>query len=157
MKKNSCFIALIALAFTVLIGSFTTPIFAQAVLLSYNSLITGRCLNSNDKGSVYEWGCPDGNNQTWSVTHTNSDAVTLSNQATGQCLDSNRKGNVYTLKCNDSDNQKWARLSSSATSVNFKNVATDRCLDNDTHGNVYALKCNGGDYQKWEAVKIQGK
>ncbi|MDF5718811.1 MAG: RICIN domain-containing protein [Rhizonema sp. NSF051] len=150
MKKKSCFIALIALAFTVLVGSLTTPIFSQTVLPKYYSLITGFCLNSNDKGDVYGSMCNDANNQKWNEKPVSSDAFTFTNQETGQCLDSNRKGKVYTSKCNDSDNQKWVKPNDH--SVTFKNVATNQCLDNDKKGNVYTLKCNGGEYQKWERI-----
>jgi len=101
---------------------------------------TGRCLDSNEQGSVYTLACSGGNYQNWK-----RQGEAFADDQTGRCLDSNEQGSVYTLACSGGNYQNWERRGQT-----FVDDQTGRCLDSNEQGSVYALACNGGNYQNWK-------
>ncbi|WKU05353.1 ricin-type beta-trefoil lectin domain protein [Micromonospora sp. HUAS LYJ1] len=112
---------------------------------------TGRCLDSNENGSVYTSRCDFGNGYLhWSVYTSPFGQYNLRSDATGRCLDGNTAGVVYTSPCDGNNNyQNWAAGFGGNPTLIF-GMQTSRCLDSNEVGHVYTSACDvNNPYELW--------
>jgi Ricin-type beta-trefoil lectin domain len=117
-------------------------------IVNLRNVATGRCLDSNNAGSVYTLACNGGAFQKWNITFDATE-YQLRNAQTGRCLYSNAQGNVYANACSGGPYQRWVIFYVANNRRVIINKATGRCLDSNAQGAVYTLTCNAGNFQVW--------
>ncbi|GIE74472.1 hypothetical protein Aph02nite_04220 [Actinoplanes philippinensis] len=136
-----------------ILGLSATPASAIEANMTWVSMGTNRCLDSNANQYAYTRGCGQPNlYQRWNGAFPRPRI--FRNVATNLCLDSNAAREVYTRPCGAGNQyQQWRDISTTSSYGVFQNVATGYCLDGNASGDLYTNGCNMANrYMRWREV-----
>ncbi len=132
-------------------GVFVSPKPASAacVWCSYQSIVTGRCIDDSFQFGLRSFPCNGQSYQKWTYGYSAGKLGGLINRHTGRCIDDSFQFGLRSFPCNGQNYQFWV-LGTPNGKMSWRNVATGRYIDDSEYG-LRSWQFNGMDYQRFRA------
>jgi hypothetical protein len=147
-----------AVALAVCLSLPAQDVAAGTYVASFKNSKTGRCLHTNDSGTIFTWPCDSANlYQDWNVVEVSGSGGTtfyLKNRKTGRCIATRMGSTVpYSAPCDGSYSQMFFIPITTKNSI--QGLGNYRCLNNVSGSLVDSTEtqyCRTQSYTLWTSI-----